>query len=79
MLPIARAGLAAIGIGEAESALYLGVIEERLERRQTGAVWQQRKLAQLKQQMPAERALHELLESFMGHSSENLPVAQWPI
>ena len=79
MLPIARSGLAAIGIGEAESALYLGVIEERLERRQTGAVWQQRKLAQLKQQMPAEQALHELLESFMGHSSENLPVAQWPI
>ncbi|MEH6588064.1 MAG: glutamate-cysteine ligase family protein [Halioglobus sp.] len=79
MLPIARAGLAAIGIGEAESALYLGVIEERLERRQTGAVWQQRKLAQLKQQMPAERALHELLECFIGHSGQNLPVAQWSI
>ncbi|MEP4148706.1 MAG: glutamate-cysteine ligase family protein [Halioglobus sp.] len=79
MLPVAREGLTAIGVSEAESDRYLGVIEQRLESGQTGAVWQQRKLALLKQQMPAQQALHELLECFIGHSADNLPVAQWPL
>jgi gamma-glutamyl:cysteine ligase YbdK (ATP-grasp superfamily) len=79
LLPTAREGLAAIGLEGAEINRYLGVIEERLEAGQSGAVWQQQKLAQLKQTMPAEQALHELLECFIGHSADNVPVAQWPV
>ncbi len=79
MLPVARVGLGTIGISAAEIDRYLGVIEERLENRQTGAVWQQRKLQKLKQQMPADRAMHELLENFIGLSAQNLPVARWPV
>ncbi|PLW67274.1 glutamate-cysteine ligase family protein [Pseudohalioglobus lutimaris] len=79
MLPVARSGLVAIGVSNAEIDRYLGVIEARLESRQSGAVWQQRKLQKLKQQMSTERALHELLENFIGLSAENLPVAQWPL
>ena len=79
MLPVARVGLGTIGISAAEIDRYLGVIEERLQNRQTGAVWQQRKLQKLKQQMPADRAMHELLENFIGLSAQNLPVARWPV
>jgi len=79
MLPIARAGLAALGVNADEADRYLGVIEQRLERRQTGATWQLRLLEQLARKMPLERALHQLLERFISHSDANRPVAEWPI
>ena len=78
-LDMAARGLASIGIATTEAERYMDVIRERLASGQTGAVWQRRKLAQLKQQMPDDEALHQLLESFMGHSEANLPVAHWPV
>jgi hypothetical protein len=79
MLPVAYAGLAALGISGEESSRYLGVIETRLARRRSGAIWQQQKLAQLKKNMPLEAALHQLLEEFISHSAANTPVAEWPL
>ena len=78
-LPMAQRGLESIGIETAEADRYISIIRERLATGQSGAVWQRRKLAQLKQQMPLPEALHQLLESFMGHSEANRPVAQWPV
>jgi gamma-glutamyl:cysteine ligase YbdK (ATP-grasp superfamily) len=77
LLPFARDGLASIGTSDAEISRYLGVIEERLETGQTGAVWQQNKLAALERELGPEEALHQLLEAFMSHSEVNLPVAKW--
>ena len=79
MLPVARAGLDAIGVAAAEADRYLKVIEQRLARARTGATWQRDMLAQLRQQLPLEAALHQLLEIFIGHSEANLPVAEWPL
>jgi gamma-glutamyl:cysteine ligase YbdK (ATP-grasp superfamily) len=79
LLPCARDGLASIGISLEESNFYLGIIEERLAQQQTGAIWQQKKLAILKQAMPLTQALHQLLESFMQHSEMNTPVAKWSL
>jgi gamma-glutamyl:cysteine ligase YbdK (ATP-grasp superfamily) len=79
MLPVARTGLDTIGVTSAEADRYLGVIEQRLRRRQTGAIWQRKKLAGLKQKLPLDEALHELLEVFISHSVANLPVAEWPL
>lgn len=79
LLPVARQGLGAIGIASGEATRYLGVIERRLERHQTGATWQRTKLASLKQKMPLDAALHTLLEVFIGHSVENIPVAEWQL
>lgn len=78
-LQMAHRGLESIGIASTEAERYMDVIRERLATGQSGAVWQRRKLAQLKQQMPQEEALHQLLETFMGYSEANLPVAQWPV
>jgi gamma-glutamyl:cysteine ligase YbdK (ATP-grasp superfamily) len=79
LLPLARAGLDSIGIGAGEADRYLGVIEHRLQRRQTGATWQRDMLAKLKKTTPPEAALHELLELFIGYSTANVPVAEWEI
>ena len=79
MLPLARAGLEAIGVADDEVRHYIGIIEQRLQRRQTGATWQRNMLAQLRERMPLQEALHELLEVYMEHSERNLPVAEWPL
>jgi len=79
MLPLARQGLDGIGVAPAESARYLGVIQRRLERRQTGAIWQQKMLAGLSGTLSREAALHELLEVFIRHSTDNQPIADWPL
>jgi hypothetical protein len=79
MLPVARAGLESIGLPPSETDRYLGVIEERLEKRQSGAVWQRKKLAQLKRQMSSREAAHAMLESFIENSVANLPVSRWTL
>ena len=79
LLPVARAGLEALGVAAAESGRYLGVIERRLQQRQTGAVWQRGMLARLREKMPLPDALHAFLEIYMEHSMANLPVAEWPL
>jgi gamma-glutamyl:cysteine ligase YbdK (ATP-grasp superfamily) len=79
LLPMAREGLERVGIDSAESARYLGVIEQRLAQRQTGATWQLERLAHFKQSMPTSSAMHALLEEFMEHSTANIPVAEWPL
>ena len=79
MLPLARQGLDRIGVAPAESERYLGVIQHRLERRQTGAIWQQKMLAGLGGNRSREAALHQLLEVFIKYSTDNQPVADWPL
>lgn len=79
LLPCAREGLDALGIDRAESARYLGVIEQRIDTGQNGSTWQQQMLDELDTHMPREAALHELLERFLANSTANLPVAEWSL
>lgn len=78
LLPCAAAGLAQIGIAAAERRHYLGLIEERLQRRTSGAVWQLRQLGRLEKSLPRHQALTALVQGYMRHSAANLPVARWP-
>lgn len=82
MLPVARRGLAAIGIADGEASRYLQVIERRLANGQTGARWQ---LTQLDRDgngdrgRPGAAALAAMLDRFMVHSASNVPVAEWTV
>ena len=77
LLPCAQQGLDSLGIASEESRRYLSVIETRLQCQQTGSIWQQKRLAKLKEKLPLDRALHQMLEDFMVNSESNTPVAQW--
>jgi len=79
MLPCARQGLESLGIPAEESGRYLGVIENRLARRQTGAIWQLRRLEQLKENMSPGDARHQMLDDFIANSESNVPVAEWSL
>jgi len=78
-LPIAQAGLDAIGIDGDESRRYLNVILARLETGTTGAAWQLQSLARHNERNDAKRAASLMLEDYMRHSEANIPVAQWPL
>jgi len=79
LLPLAYRGLADIGIESSEAERYLGVIAQRLARRQTGANWQVGRLQQLRKKFPAEEALQRMLQDFINLSVSNQPVAEWPL
>jgi len=78
-LPLARAGLLSIGVEAAECDYYLRVVERRLAARRTGASWQMDVLHRLEAGSNRQEALHQMLETYIHHSSDNLPIADWPL
>jgi gamma-glutamyl:cysteine ligase YbdK (ATP-grasp superfamily) len=79
LLPLAREGLCKIEIEQEEVDRYMGVIENRLESGQTGAVWQQRTLAHLEASQSRHKALHLMLERMVQNGHSNQPVGEWNI
>ena len=77
LLPTAAAGLAELGVDEAESRHYLAIIEARLDARRTGAVWQLAEVARNEPALGRERALARMLERYLEYADANLPVAYW--
>lgn len=73
LLPMARRGLTACGLDEAESGRYLDIIGERVEKRRTGARW-----------MRAWRYAHDgnlrsMVGAYLAHQQSGLPVHQWSL
>lgn len=79
LLPVAHEGLAAAGVDAQESALFLGVMEERVRSGQTGAVWQRKVLSELYAQgMSRAQALPAMLERYLAAVASQRPVHAWP-
>ena len=79
LLPLARDGLLSIGISAQEISRYLDVIAGRLAVGRNGADWQLATLAQLESKLSRREALQAMLEKYMVYSTENRPVAEWPL
>ncbi|PIE39350.1 MAG: glutamate--cysteine ligase [Gammaproteobacteria bacterium] len=78
-LPLAAEGLAGIGVGREDIDLYLGVIENRLRAKQTGASWQLAMLQKLYRSHSREVAQKKMLEIYMQNSKSHRPVAEWAV
>jgi hypothetical protein len=72
LLPLARRGLVAVGVEAEEADAWLGVIEARIARGITGAVWQRRAFDAL------GGAASALLARYRELSDSGEPVASWP-
>ncbi|MEL7045332.1 MAG: glutamate--cysteine ligase [Pseudomonadota bacterium] len=80
LLPRADDGLRHLGVSQAERDRYLSVIDARLAVRRNGAEWQRRCLHRLVDEGQGKAAaLGQMLERYIEHSGENLPVAEWPM
>lgn len=72
-LPLARQGLRAFGLSDAEIEHYLGVVEARTHSGQTGAQWQLRQLGATKGDV--QRMMNDYLEN----QRSGAPVHEWQI
>ncbi|WP_437967815.1 CBS domain-containing protein [Sorangium sp. So ce260] len=70
LLPAARGGLAAAGIDAADIDRYLGVVEERVRRGQTGAQWALGSLASMAGQGTSELQCRALAAAMLAHQQE---------
>jgi gamma-glutamyl:cysteine ligase YbdK (ATP-grasp superfamily) len=79
LLPVARRGLLLAGVDAAEADAMLGIIEQRVAKRTTGARWQRQVLSRLEARMPRQDALAAMLERYLTHAESGAPVHTWPV
>jgi CBS domain-containing protein len=77
LLPLARSGLAA-GLAIADVDRFLGVLEERVKREQTGSLWAIRSLAAMGESGTQEQRHRALTAAMLAEQQSGRPVAQWP-
>jgi CBS domain-containing protein len=78
LLPLARAGLKQSGIESGDIDRYLGTLEERVRRDQTGAQWAFRSLAALGEQGTRDHRYRVLTAAMLKHQQSGAPISRWP-
>ncbi|MCU4676103.1 hypothetical protein N7931_10700 [Catenovulum sp. 2E275] len=76
-LPVAKQGLLALKIEQAEANKYLQIIEQRLESGMTSARWQLETVKFFEQTQNRQQACQQMLKLYAQFSNANLPVEQW--
>jgi CBS domain-containing protein/gamma-glutamyl:cysteine ligase YbdK (ATP-grasp superfamily) len=79
LLPLAHQGLKAANVETAEIDKYLGIIDERVQTRQTGARWTLKSLAAMEKLEPKDLRYHELTARMLHEQKEGKPVHEWKI
>lgn len=79
LLPLAREGLKESGIDSSDIDRYLGVIQERVQSRQTGARWMLKSLSNIKHNVSSSEALAALTAATIRNQETNTPVHQWEL
>ncbi|MDG1751341.1 MAG: glutamate-cysteine ligase family protein [Thalassotalea sp.] len=77
LLPTALKGLVSLNIDSKEAQYYLNIIEQRLAKQFTGAIWQIETLSDLKKQMHNDKACQKLVQRYIKNSRSCQPVALW--
>lgn len=77
LLPLAAEGLRNTGIDEKDIKHYLGIIEKRVNKNQTGSQWIIHNYRELRKDLSKDEALR-LITMKMGEMGEkNIPVGEW--
>lgn len=78
LLPLAREGLALRGIDAADVDRYLGILEERVRTKRTGAQWQLESFAALRDRGGRSERLAAITAAIVERQTEGKPVHLWP-
>ncbi len=79
LLPLAHAGLEKANIDEADRSRYLGVLEERVKVKRTGAKWVLRSLAAMGNQGTKDERMRTLTSATMARQQTGEPVHLWEL
>jgi len=79
LLPLARAGLKEVGIAAEDIERYIGTVEERVRRDQTGSQWAFRALTALDREDAPGVQHRSLAEAMLSNQKAGLPVHAWEL
>ena len=79
LLPLARQGLRSMNIDAGDVDTYLGIIDERVKTRQTGARWLLNSLVSLENLEPQDLRHREIAARMLAEQKEGRPVHEWEI
>jgi len=77
MLPVAKNGLYKIGVDKEEADYFLNIIEQRLAKQVTGAVWQKQTLTVFEKSLSKDLACQKLVLNYIKQCRSCQPVAAW--
>ena len=77
LLPLARQGLATRGIDSEDIERYIGTLEQRVKRHQTGAQWAISSLAAMPTDGPRDARSRALTNAMLEHQEAGDPVHTW--
>lgn len=78
LLPLARQGLS-VRVAAADIDKYLGVIEERVRSRQTGAGWIVKSLSAMEGLASKDTSQRKLAATMLANQKRGEPVHRWPV
>ncbi|MEJ2060653.1 MAG: glutamate--cysteine ligase [Gammaproteobacteria bacterium] len=73
LLPLARRGLARLGLNDEDAGRWLDIIAERVETRQHGAAWQRRHL------LTHGNDIVQMSAAYLDNQRSDVPVHRWPL
>jgi CBS domain-containing protein/gamma-glutamyl:cysteine ligase YbdK (ATP-grasp superfamily) len=79
LIPLAERGLQSSDIDSEDIDRYLGIIQERVETRQTGSQWQLDSLARMEDVGSRAERLGALTRAMVERQKEGAPVHEWPL
>lgn len=79
LLPLAQQGLESADVEASDIHKYLGIIEDRVRGRQTGARWILKSLAAMPQTGSKEVRLRQLTCTILDRQKKGHPVHTWPV
>ena len=79
LLPLARAGLASRGTDTSDIDRYLGTLEERVKRRQTGSAWLLDSLQRSAGNGTLEQRYRSVTAAMLAREIEGQPVHEWEL
>jgi CBS domain-containing protein len=79
LLPMAREGLQATGIDADDIERYLGVLEDRVTMRRTGARWALESLHNMQDKGTLDQRLRCLVSSMVGQQTSGRPISEWTL
>jgi CBS domain-containing protein len=79
LLPLARQGLQSANVEAVDIDKYLGIIDERVKTRQTGARWILKSLTSLENLEPKDLRHREIAAQMLKEQKEGRPVHEWEV
>jgi hypothetical protein len=79
LLPLARTGLARVGVDPQESEPLLELVSARVASGRTGSAWQRAALDRLEPRLGRERGISRMLQRYLEHAETQRPVHEWPL